>query len=282
MEDNNTTMTPDTMDVEMNSAWDNDDDSWESAEETADQPEQQQEATPAPENPSEQPAADQQQTGDADPQPPQLYTLKNREETRQVTLEEMRAMAQQGWDYANVRQERDQLRQYREQNAAAVEFLARHAQSQGMTVPQYLEQMQKQELMSRGMTQQQAEHQIQINRERAQVTAERRAIDAFNQARNDQQQAAQSKQANMKREVESFLKTYPNVKPAEIPKEVWAQVAKGTSLTNAFTMHENAQLKAQLAAERQNKANQQRSPGRLGGNQSAELDEMDRLWAEED
>ncbi len=42
------------------------------------------------------------------------FTLKNRDETRTVNREELIAMAQKGWDYDNVRRERDQLRQYRQ------------------------------------------------------------------------------------------------------------------------------------------------------------------------
>lgn len=282
MEENNTTMTPDTMDIEMNSAWDNDDDSWESAEEPADQPEQQQEVTTAPKNNEGQPAADQPQEGDADQQTPVLYTLKNREETRQVTLEEMRTMAQKGWDYDKVKTENDQLRQYREQNAAAVEFLNRHAQSQGLSVQQYLQQMQKQELLRTGMSDAQAEREIQFQREKAQVEAQKRAIDAFQQTRNSAQMEQQKKQEAFKQSVADFKKAYPDKKPEEIPKEVWAKVGQGVPLLSAYTMHENAQLKAQLAAEQQNKANQKRSPGGLGGNLGAELDEMDRIWDEDD
>ncbi len=59
----------------------------------------------------ETPHAQQQES---DGQEPELFTLKNRDETRQVTRDELIAMAQKGWDYDNVRQERDQLRQYRQ------------------------------------------------------------------------------------------------------------------------------------------------------------------------
>ena len=39
----------------------------------------------------------------------------------------------------------------------------------------------------------------------------------------------------------------------------------GDTLTNAYTRWENKRLQAELAAERQNKANRDKTPGSLGG-----------------
>ena len=84
------------------------------------------------------------------------------------------------------------------------------------------------------------------------------------------------------KDMERFLNTYPEVKANHIPREVWQQVAKGVPLVSAYAMHENQQLKMQLAAERQDKLNRQRTPGALGSHSGGELDELDRMWAEED
>ena len=83
-------------------------------------------------------------------------------------------------------------------------------------------------------------------------------------------------------EMERFLNTYPEVKAADIPRGVWEQVAKGVPLVSAYAMHENQQLKMQLAAERQDKLNRQRTPGALGSHSGNELDELDRMWNEDD
>lgn len=156
----------------------------------------------------------------------ELFTLKNRDETRQVTRQELIAMAQKGWDYDNVRQERDQLRQYRqamEQVRAPIK-----------TVP------------------------------KAEVLAQRVKANAQRQ------------------DMERFLQTYPTVKAESIPREVWGQVARGVPLVSAYAMHENQQMKIQLAAQRQNQINRARTPGGLGANVGGELDELDRMWAEDD
>lgn len=70
---------------------------------------------------------------------PELFTLKNRDETRQVTRDELVAMAQKGWDYDHVRQERDQLRQYRQEADPALELVKSYAQRNGMSVGDYLD-----------------------------------------------------------------------------------------------------------------------------------------------
>ena len=60
-----------------------------------------------------------------------------------------------------------------------------------------------------------------------------------------------------------FLEAYPDVRGSDVPEEVWRQVAEGESLVTAYTMYENRQLKAQLAAQRQNGENARRSVGSL-------------------
>lgn len=177
------------------------------------------EETPSAE---ETPAQEEQKTADQ----PELFTLKNRDETRQVTREELIAMAQKGWDYDNVRQERDQLRQYR----------------------QAMEQV-------------------------------KTPVRAIPKAETLMQRAKANAQ---KQDMERFLHTYPTVKAEEIPREVWGQVARGVPLVSAYAMHENQQMKIQLNAQRQNQINRVRTPGGLGHNIGGELDELDRMWAEDD
>ena len=90
------------------------------------------------------------------------------------------------------------------------------------------------------------------------------------------------RQQAREREMERFVELYPDVKAADIPRAVWQQTAAGVPLVTAYAMHENQQLKMQLAAERQDRLNRQRTPGGLGANSGNELDELDRMWNEED
>ena len=60
-------------------------------------------------------------------------------------------------------------------------------------------------------------------------------------------------------------------------------VAQGESLTAAYTMHRNQQLEAELAAERQNKQNQERTTGSLSAQREGDSkSEIDKWWYEDD
>ena len=67
-----------------------------------------------------------------------------------------------------------------------------------------------------------------------------------------------------------FLNAHPGVDPAQIPKDVWADVAKGVPLTDAYNRFENKQLKQILSAmsrrlgiQNQNAANRAKSIGSM-------------------
>lgn len=288
METENMTPTAaDTLDDAMlDRAWDSDEDmaGFDAEEETEQQPADQQEE---PKEKQEEPKADQPAE---EPAPtPELFTLKNRDETRQVTKDELIAMAQKGWDYDAVRQERDQLRQYREQNSQAVEFLEAVARKNGMDIRGYLNEVQKRELMQTGMSEEEAGRELQMRQREEQVRKGQAELDAARQKETDAQKQAQEKESRIRTDIAGFLKAYPGVKPADIPKEVWDKVNGGETLVTAYAQHEAAQLKAkaeqlqaEVAALKQNQSNAQRTPGSLGGNSGTELDEIDRLWNDDD
>jgi len=54
-----------------------------------------------------------------------------------------------------------------------------------------------------------------------------------------------------------FLEAYPDVKPEDVPVEVWQEVAKGRSLLDAYIRYENQKLKAEMAKYQQQQQNQQ-------------------------
>lgn len=240
---------------------------------------------PAAEKSEQEPAANQPgpdagNTPKADQ--PQRFTIKNRDETREVTQEELVSMAQKGWDYDKVREERDQLRQYRTEADPALELVKSYAQRNNMSVSDYLDYCRRKELMDGGMNQKDAEQKIQLDKERAALDKDRAEIEKFQQEQNSMKQRAMEAQEARKRDIEAFFKAYPNVDPNTIPLEVWAEVQKGDTLTNAYTMHENQRLQAEISALKQNEKNRKQSPGSLGGSSGKEIDEIDRIWAEDD
>lgn len=257
---------------QVDAAWDE--------SEPADQPEQVEQPAPEPEQPADQPK--EAPGGQAPADQPELFTIKNRDETRQVTRDELVSMAQKGWDYDHVREERDQLRQYRQEADPALELVKAYAHRNNMSVPDYLDFCRKHELMASGMTQQDAEQKLSFEKERADLDRRRAELEAFQQQQDSaKQQAAQQAEAR-KRDIQAFYQAYPGVDPKSIPQEVWAAVQAGQTLTNAYTMHENKRLQAELAAMKKNEQNKQQSPGSLSGISGKEMDEIDRLWAEDD
>lgn len=71
-----------------------------------------------------------------------------------------------------------------------------------------------------------------------------------------------------RREVETFLDTFPGVEVGDIPQGVWARAAGGLGLTGAWALYENGLLRQRLAALEQNGENRARSLGSLGSRQS--------------
>lgn len=240
---------------------------WEETE-AADQPEEEtQDQSP------EDAAPDQPDQPEQPEQKPELFTIKNRDETRQVTRDELVSMAQKGWDYDKIRQERDQLRQYRQNADPALQVVERYARRSGMSVGDYLDYVRKQELISDGMNEQAADRTVQMEKERASLDAQRRnaLLQRVRQARQERQ-----------KDFGNFLSKYRGVDPKDIPRTVWERVAKGDSLVTAYTEHENKRLQAEIAAMKQNHKNRAQAPGSLGGTSGKEMDEIDRIWAEED
>lgn len=274
MNENNETMA--VLDADIDNEWGG----VEGTPETPAEPETAPEGkdTAKPEN--EPPVAENQ--GQAGQDQPETFTLKRMGETRQVSRDDLIAMAQKGWDYDTVREERDQLRQYRQEADPALELVKTYAKQNNMSVGDYLDFCRKQEFMRQGMTEQDAVTRVGMEKERAALDARQAELQKAEQAQTSAAAAEQKRQEALRADIANFCRVYPGVDPKNIPNEVWAAVKNGDTLTNAYTMHENKRLQAELAAERQNKDNQKKTPGSLGGNVGAELDEIDRLWGEDD
>lgn len=229
--------------------------------------------------------AEQQEQADQPAQPaanqPELFTLKNRDETRQVTREEAIALAQKGWDYDHVRSERDKLRQDWQEAEPALALVRSYAQRNGMTVEAYLDYCRRQELVAGGMSEQAAAERTALDKERSELERRQAKLDERERAQDDQRRQAQEQEQARQRDIQAFYQAYPGVDPKAIPKEVWDAVRAGQSLTNAYTMHENRRLQAELAAARQNKRNSAASPGSLGGEGAESRAQIIEQWWDE-
>lgn len=78
----------------------------------------------------------------------------------------------------------------------------------------------------------------------------------------------------------SFIKEYPDVDAASIPRSVWRKVARGESLAAAYAKYEAESLREENRRLRQSEANRRRSAGsQLGvGAGTRKLDAFESGW----
>lgn len=248
----------------------------------ADQPEQEAPAQTAEESNGDPAPEEEAPPAEASPQEePPFLTLKHLDEVKTVTREEAQALAQKGMDYDRIREERDQLRSFREENGPAIELVQKYAQRNNMTIPEYLEFCRVQEVMSeQHVSEEAAKNQVALEkreldvsrREEVQAEKERKASEA--------KQSEESEQERIRRDVNQFLADYPQVKPTEIPPEVFDIVRRGkASLSLAYGKWLIAKQADELKALKAQASAREKSPGSLSGSLgSAKTDPVFEGW----
>lgn len=124
-------------------------------------------------------------------------------------------------------------------------------------VRQQQEQQKLQELMENNVPEDVAKELIESKKFREQYEAEKQT---------------KAQEEAKRKDYESFLESYPDVKADEIPLEVWEENSKGKSLVDAYAKYENKLLKQQLAefkkgqqAQQSNANNASSSTGSVTG-----------------
>jgi hypothetical protein len=211
---------------------------------------------------------------------PELIELKHLGQTVRVTPEQLNAYAQMGLDYQRIREDRDAARKEVERLTAMETFLKELAAPQGISVEDLIdgaraEVLAKKEHLNKDV----ALQRIKLDRERK----------AFEAQKDQQQKAAQEKSQEEAKRQEQFLRfarTYPKVKPNDIPKDVWDAFKDGEDLVNAYARFENRELRekvskleSQLETAKKNSENKRRSAGsQRSAGRASEMDEFDRAW----
>lgn len=247
------------------------------AEPEADQQEGEAEAEAANEPTAE---AQEQTDGSEEADQPELIELKHLGQTVRVTPEQLNAYAQMGLDYQRIREDRDAARKEVERLTAMETFLKELAAPQGISVEDLIdgaraEVLAKKEHLNKDV----ALQRIKLDRERK----------AFEAQKNQQKKEAQAKSQEEAKRQEQFLRfarTYPKVKPNDIPKDVWDAFKDGEDLVNAYARFENRELKekvskleSQLETAKKNSENKRRSAGsQRSAGSASEMDEFDRAW----
>ena len=162
---------------------------------------------------------------------------------------------------SGLKQERDELAQYRQTNDSTLTEIKQLADMAGVDVPTYLTALQENILVSKGMEREQAKIWVQRQREQARQQA------AAEAQRRQQQDAVRQRQ---EADIQEFVSRYQSVDPKTIPQSVWDAVRKGDTLVNAYSRYEvqqlreeNQRLQQQLATKEQNANNRSRAVGSM-------------------
>lgn len=155
-------------------------------------------------------------------------------------------------------------------NNPYLSYLEQKAQRFGITVEQLIENDQKweqqqklNELIQNNIPKEYAEKLLKVD-ELEQWKAQQERQRQVEQQRQQHQQYKQQMYAE-------FLQMYPDVKPEQIPKEVWQLVNQGHRLASAYAIYENKLLKQQYQTQQANFKNAESStgsvktPGATGG-----------------
>lgn len=239
-------------------------------------------ATTEPETEAEGEAAETAAEPDTQPEPtpePETFTLKHLGEERTVGRDEVIALAQQGMDYARIR---DKLTESTSKYDELYNWMKQLAGNQSVEDFMFNVEVERAKAMY-GIDNNMARERVKLDRERREFEAERKR----SEARQKDAEAQQTAQNNIRTEYDAFVKAYPEVASkylsdkSVIPNEVWAEVRNGKSLTEAYSKYsakkeisdakkavadkdaEISRLKAELEAEKQNKKNKSRSSGSM-------------------
>ena len=247
------------------------------AEPEADQQEGEAEAETANEPTAE---AQEQTDRSEEADQPELIELKHLGQTVRVTPEQLNAYAQMGLDYQRIREDRDAARKEVERLTAMETFLKELAAPQGISVEDLIDGARAEVLAKK-------EHlNKDVALQRIKLDRERKAFEAQKDQQKKEAQAKSQEEAKRQEQFLRFARTYPKVKPNDIPKDVWDAFKDGEDLVNAYARFENRELKekvskleSQLETAEKNSENKRRSAGsQRSAGSASEMDEFDRAW----
>lgn len=222
----------------------------------------------------------------------QLFTLKHLDETKQVTRDEVIALAQKGMDYDRIRAkyaDYDSVRERAETAEAELSTLREHEEflkemADGRTVEEMIDDIRATALAGKlNIDHETALGRVRLDRERKQFEAEKNKAEKQEQAeqqrKQTQQQQSDAKEQWKKDCFLEFAKQYPTVDPKSISGDVWAAFGNGETLVSAYSRIRLHELESKQAAQKQEEENAKRSTGsRQSAGKANRQDEFDALW----
>ena len=202
----------------------------------------------------------------------QTFTLKVNKEERQVTLEEMTALAQKGADYDRVKEQNTKSQQTIKDlqtkldsfngQKDVLDTLSIVSEKCGTSLAQLAENLYISFRKSEGASEAVAKEELKSARLEKELNGMKAQQAQTSQKKDDAETRAQ-------REMEEFKQNYPDIAlTEELVDKLIPDIQKGMSLSAAYRKMEKAQdaakiqeLEQKLAAKNQNANNKKHSPG---------------------
>jgi hypothetical protein len=206
------------------------------------------------------------------------FELKYLGEVKTVSKDEVVKLAQQGLDYDRIRAKYDELKAEMEQYAdvdEGIAYIREISESVGKPVNKFVEDLRINALVEAGWDAASAREKVAFDREKRLAAAKQTKADRA--ARLDAE-----RRAERELQYEEFSNRFPDVKPEEIPPEVFADMESGKRLADAYELYSSRAdnkvlsekvdaLTKEIEALKKNAENSAKSVGSKAtdGNQSA-------------
>lgn len=220
--------------------------------------------------PEEEEAGEEEKPGSTDTE--QTFMLKVNKEEKQVTLEEMTALAQKGADYDRVKDNYTKSQQTIQDLQTKLDSANKHqgvldildivATKSDMKLEELAEMLYLSIRKSAGTSE-------DVAREELKSAKLEKELNGIKAQKNDAKQKEETAESRAQRELDAFKENYPDVDLTEdLISKLTPDLQKGVGLSAAYRNYERAQstakireLEQQLAAKKQNDKNKKSSPG---------------------
>lgn len=198
--------------------------------------------------------------------------LKHMDETKRVTKEEAKTLAQKGLDYDRIRGERDTMQQDYQKLKGYESFL-NELKGEFPSIESLIEDTRARMLADKE------------NISYADAVAKVKLMHPVSA-----ESAPKADQPKGNDAVQKFVELYPDVKADQIPESVWAETRKTGDLVSAYAKYEKSQLADKIASLekeintlKQNSRNAARSPGSSNSSGKTSTKSLiEQLWEEDD
>lgn len=233
---------------------------------------------------AEEGEAEAEETEPDDSSETDQFTLKHLGEEKTVSRDEVVTLAQKGMDYDRIRQKLDEatatnstLNEEKAKTDETMSFLRDLAKQQGFSdVNAFINETRAAVLADgEGIDISVARKRLEIERKEKELAEKEAKLTATTTEKDSAEAEARKQQEKQQADFLEFASEYTDIKPEQIPTDVWKIYGKGDcTLVQAYIRYENQQLKAKLAAAEKNAENKQRSTGsmRSAGNNNTNSD----------